>query len=367
MTSRARPTLSKAVSTLPPYVAGRRAHTALTAALASNESHYAPLPSVLESLSSSALRINRYPDSTSFELRERLADHLAVTADELAVGPGSVGVLQQIITGFCDPGDEVVFAWRSFEAYPILTALACARPVPVPLLPDENHDLDAMAAAITERTRVILLCIPNNPTGTPIASRALRAFLTRVPAEVLVVIDEAYVEYAVGPDPVDSLALYRRHPNICVLRTFSKAYGLAGLRVGYAVAAPESADGLRRAGLPFSVSDLAQQAAIASLDAAHEMALRVQGVVAERERLLASLEAQGWQVTESQANFLWLRTDDALHSELLHTFTAADVLVRSYPGDGIRGSLANPETNDRVLNILGDRTASGRRATIRER
>ncbi|WP_405730722.1 histidinol-phosphate transaminase [Streptomyces sp. NBC_01537] len=355
----ARPALGKAVAGLPPYVAGRRAQNALTAALASNESHYEPLPSVLESVRSTALLMNRYPDTASTELRQRLAEHLAVTADELAVGPGSVGVLQQIITSFCDPGDEVVFAWRSFEAYPILTALAGARPVPVPLLPDENHDLDAMAAAITGHTRVILLCTPNNPTGTPIASRALQAFLTRVPADVLVVIDEAYVEYATGPDPVDSLALYRRHPNVCVLRTFSKAYGLAGLRVGYAVAAPELADGLRRAALPFAVSALAQRAAVASLDAAHEMAERVHGVVAERERLLAALRAQGWQVPDSRANFLWLRTDAALHSELLHAFTTADTLVRSNAGDGIRVSLADAATNDRVLNILGDRTAFG--------
>jgi histidinol-phosphate aminotransferase len=348
----ASPKLGKAVAGLPRYVAGRRADNALTAALASNESHYEPLPSVLESVRTAASRLNRYPDMASTELRHRLAHHLAVTADELAVGPGSVGVLQQIITGLCDPGDEVVFAWRSFEAYPILATLAGARPVPVPLLPDERHDLDALAAAITERTRVIILCTPNNPTGTPIAATALEAFLARVPAEVLVVVDEAYVEYASGPDPVDSLALYRRHPNVCVLRTFSKAYGLAGLRVGYAVAAPELADGLRRAALPFAVSALAQRAAVASLDAVHEMHIRVKRVVAERERLLSALGAEGWAVPDSQANFIWLRTDDTLHGALLHAFISADILVRAYPGDGIRVSLADPATNDRVLDVL---------------
>lgn len=352
--------LSKAVSSIPPYVAGRRAQSALTAALASNESHYEPLPSVLESVQSAALRMNRYPDTASLELRQRLAQHLSVAHDELAVGPGSVGVLQQIITSFCDPGDEVIFAWRSFEAYPILVTLAGARPVPIPLLPDENHDLDAMAAAMTQRTRVIVLCTPNNPTGTPIASAALEAFLARIPAGVLVVIDEAYVEYVTGPDPVDSIALYRRHPNVCVLRTFSKAYGLAGLRVGYAVATPELADGLRRAGMPFAVSTLAQQAAVASLDAVHEMTVRTKGVVAERERLLSTLRTFGWELPDSQANFIWLRAGGTLHAELLHAFTAADILIRAYPDDGIRISLADPATNDRVLDVLRDHTTRPR-------
>jgi histidinol-phosphate aminotransferase len=198
------------------------------------------------------------------------------------VGPGSVGVLQQIITGLCDAGDEVIFAWRSFEAYPILVELAGARPVRIPLDEAEGHDLDAMAAAVTDRTKVILLCTPNNPTGVPISHDRIEAFLQSVPSSVLVVIDEAYVEYADAGSGPDSLALYRRYPNVCVLRTFSKAYGLAGLRVGYAVAAPAIAEGLRRTALPFAVSALAQKAAVASLDAGEEMEARVSGQAGAR-------------------------------------------------------------------------------------
>ena len=160
------------------------------------------------------------------------------------MGPGSVGVLQQIITGLCDAGDEVVFAWRSFEAYPILVELAGARPVRIPLDDAEGHDLDAMAAAVTDRTKVILLCTPNNPTGVPISHDRLEAFLQAVRSDVLVVIDEAYVEYADAGSGPDSLALYRRYPNVCILRTFSKAYGLAGLRVGYAITTAAIAEGL---------------------------------------------------------------------------------------------------------------------------
>src|SRR6478752_1973982 len=302
------PTLRAAVTGLPAYVPGRRSLGADIAALASNESHYDPLPAATAAVAEAAGRMNRYPDMAAVELRERIARHLGVTAEEVAVGPGSVGVLQQIITGLCDAGDEVVFAWRSFEAYPILVELAGARAVRIPLDGAEGHDLDAMAAAVTDRTKVILLCTPNNPTGVPISHDRLEAFLQSVPSSVLVVIDEAYVEYAdAGPD---SLALYRRYPNVCILRTFSKAYGLAGLRVGYAVAAPAIAEGLRRTALPFGVSALAQKAAIASLDAGEEMEARVSLVKQERVRMARELEAQGWKLRPSQGNFLWVRADD---------------------------------------------------------
>ena len=339
------------VAGLPGYVAGRRATSDLTAALAANESHYPPLPSVLEVVLSSAATLNRYPDPTCEDLRARLAEHLGARAEEIAVGPGSVGVLAQVLATVCDPGDEVVFAWRSFEAYPILTTLAGARPVPVPLRADEGHDLDAMAAAITPRTRAVLVCSPNNPTGVGISAVEFEDFLGKVPAGVLVVVDEAYVEYADGTGP-DSLQLRRRFPGLCVLRTFSKAYGLAGLRVGYALTSPELAEGLRRVALPFAVSALAQRAAIASLDAAEEVRDRVRAVTAERTRVSRELRAAGYAVPDSQANFVWLRADDARREELVEAFAAADVLVRGYAGDGVRITLADPATNDRVLAVL---------------
>ncbi|MET3142822.1 UNVERIFIED_ORG: histidinol-phosphate aminotransferase [Arthrobacter sp. UYEF2] len=351
------PTLRGAVSGLPPYVPGRRSAGADIAALASNESHYAPLPAAAAAVAEAAGTMNRYPDSAAVELRERLARHLGVTAGEIAVGPGSVGVLQQIITGLCDAGDEVIFAWRSFEAYPILVELAGARPVRIPLDDAEGHDLDAMAAAVTDRTKVILLCTPNNPTGVPISHERIEAFLQSVRSDILVVIDEAYVEYAEAGSGPDSLALYRQYPNVCILRTFSKAYGLAGLRVGYAVAAPAIAEGLRRTALPFSVSALAQKAAVASLDASEEMESRVSAVRLERARMAAQLEAQGWKLQPSQGNFLWIRADESLRARLVDAFDRAGILVRAYQGDGVRITVADPASNDRVLRLLAAHTA----------
>ncbi|MDT0169789.1 histidinol-phosphate transaminase [Pseudarthrobacter sp. BRE9] len=346
------PTLRGAVTGLPSYVPGRRSAGADIAALASNESHYEPLPAAVTAVAEAAGRMNRYPDMAAVELRERIAQHLGVTADEVAVGPGSVGVLQQIITGLCDAGDEVVFAWRSFEAYPILVELAGARTVRVPLDAFEGHDLEAMAAAVTDRTKVILLCTPNNPTGVPIGHERLEAFLGAVRSDVLVVIDEAYVEYADAGSGPDSLALYRRYPNVCILRTFSKAYGLAGLRVGYAVASPAIAEGLRRTALPFGVSALAQKAAIASLDAGEEMEARVSAVKQERARMGAELEAQGRKLQPSQGNFLWIRADAGLLARLVDAFDRAGIMVRAYQGDGVRITVADPASNDRVLRLL---------------
>ncbi len=346
------PTLRRAVTGLPSYVPGRRGAGVDVAALASNESHYEPLPAAISAVAEAAGKMNRYPDNVAVELRERLASHLGVTAGEVAVGPGSVGVLQQIITGLCDAGDEVIFAWRSFEAYPILVELAGARPVRILLDDAEGHDLDAMAAAVTESTKVILLCTPNNPTGVPISHERIDAFLRAVRSDILVVIDEAYVEYAEEGSGPDSLALYREYPNVCILRTFSKAYGLAGLRVGYAVAAPAIAEGLRRTALPFSVSTLAQKAAIASLDAGEEMEARVAAVKQERARMAAQLEAQGWKLQPSQGNFLWIRADDELRASLVEAFDGAGILVRAYQGDGVRVTVADAASNDRVLRLL---------------
>lgn len=351
------PSPRPAVAGLPSYIAGRRSTSADTAALASNESHEPPLPGVVEAISAQAQRANRYPDMGAVALREALAEHVGVSVDQIAVGAGSVSVLQQIIAAYCDAGDEVIFAWRSFEAYPILTAIAGAVSVPVPLLPDEGHDLGAMAAAVTDRTRAILLCSPNNPTGVPLTTEQVAGFLGQVPSDVLVVLDEAYVEYADDPDGAASLALLGAHPKLCLLRTLSKAWGLAGLRVGYAIAAPEIAEALRRTAIPFGVSAVAQAAGIAALAAADEVRIRASRVVAERQRLIAALRTAGWQTPDSAANFVWLRTTPELHAQLMAAFDAADILVRGYPGDGIRISLADPATNDRVLAVLADRPA----------
>ena len=343
-----------AVAGLPAYIAGRRATGHQVAALASNESHYPPLPKVLDAIAGAAARVTRYPDMATTALRDRIAVDAGITPNTVAVGPGSVGVLAQLLAAVCDPGDEVVFAWRSFEAYPILCQIAGDVPVRVPLTPDERHDLAAMAAAITDRTRAVLLCSPNNPTGTAIREAELVDFLDRVPVRVLVVLDEAYREF-VGSESPDAVWMLRsRYPNLCLLRTFSKAYGLAGLRVGYAIAQPDIAEGLRKTQIPFSVSSVAEAAALAALDSADEVSVRVAAIVAERPRVEAALRSFGWDVPHGAANFVWLRMDDPTRERLVAAFDAAGVMVRGYPGDGVRVTLADPASNDGVLAVLAE-------------
>ena len=350
----AAPQVRAAVAGLPAYVAGKSAQSELTAALASNESHFPPLPSVVEAMSAEAGRIHRYPTMGAVKACAAIARHHGVRPEEVAAGPGSSGVLQQIISAVCGHGDEVVFAWRSFEAYPILVAVAGAVSVRVPLLANEHHDLDAMAAAITDRTRLVILCSPNNPTGVSISADALESFLQSVPPRVLVVLDEAYIEFQRGPG-VDALDFYRRYPNLCVLRTFSKAYGLAGLRIGYAIARPDIAEGLRRTAIPFGVNRMAQAAAVASLAAGDEILERTNAVAAERTRVIEALRGCGWTVPDSQANFYWLRASDELREQLLGALGGADILARGYAVDGVRITLADPPTNDRVLAVLAGR------------
>lgn len=345
------PPLRPAVDALPSYIAGRRSSSPATAPLASNESHFAPLPAVLDAIAQAGARANRYPDMFSSTLTDRVAQWLGVAPEQLAFGPGSVGVLAQLIGALCDPGDEVVFAWRSFEAYPILCKLAGAMPVMVALTADERHDLPAMLGAITERTKVVLLCSPNNPTGASIDETELIEFLNQVPAGVLVVLDEAYREF--GPaDALNPVTLLPRYPNLCLLRTFSKAYGLAGLRVGYAVAQPQIADGLRKTQVPFSVSAVAEAAAVAALGSLDEVARRSAEVVAERQRVIAAVRDLGWTVPDSAANFFWLRADDQRRLALVEAFDAAEILVRGYPVDGVRITIADAASNDRVLAVL---------------
>ena len=271
--------LRSTLTGVPGYVPGRPAASAPGGApaykISSNENPYPPLPSVVDVVARAAQQMNRYPDMAATGLVQAIATHVGVDPDQVAVGTGSVGVLGQILAATCGEGDEVVHAWRSFEAYPILIQLSGATGVPVPLAPGGRHDLPAMAAALTDRTRLVLVCTPNNPTGPAVHAAELETFLDAVPADVLVVIDEAYVEFVRDSQAPDALAILRARPNVAVLRTFSKAYGLAGLRVGYALAGPDVAAALRKTAVPFGVSMLAQEAAIASLAAYDELAVRV--------------------------------------------------------------------------------------------
>ena len=282
-----------------------------------------------------------------------MSDRLGRPQDHLAAATGSVALVYQLLQAYCEPGDEVVYAWRSFEAYPIVVALAGAESVQVPLTADARHDLDAMAAAVTDRTRLVLVCSPNNPTGPTVREDELRNFLGKVPADVLVVLDEAYLEFTTAEDVPDAMAVLADHPNVVVLRTFSKAYGLAGLRVGYAVGHPLVAAALRKAALPFGVTDLAQEAAIASLEAYDELEVRVKELVAERERVVAALAEQGWDVPQAQGNFVWLPLgEDAL--AFAGACAEKALTVRPFAGDGVRCTVAEPEANDRLLAITAE-------------
>jgi histidinol-phosphate aminotransferase len=352
--------LRPALGGVPAYVAGRpaRAVEGLTMfKVSSNENPYPPLASVLSAISDAAGQVNRYPDMSNTGLKAAIADFHGFDADCVAVGPGSTGVLVQVIQALCDPGDEVVFAWRSFEAYPIIVKLAGAVPVMVPLTASGEHDLDAMAAAVTDRTKIVILCTPNNPTGPIITDAAARALLAAVPPHVAVVIDEAYVEFVRDPDAVASFALQAEHPNVVVTRTFSKAYGLAGLRVGYGLCHPTLAEASAKTSIPFSVNLVAQAAAVASLEASEALMERVDAVVAERERVAAGLVAQGWVLPAAQANFVYFPLGE--ESEAFDLACAgAGLVVRRYGTEGVRVTIGEPEANDRLLALTGRLTSA---------
>src|SRR5690606_18048478 len=297
--------------------------------LSSNENPYPPLPSVLDAIARGAAETNRYPDMYAGELVEALAAHTGVAAENVVVGNGSVAVLAHVLQAVVEHGDEVVFPWRSFEAYPIAVAVAGGKAVTVPVDAATGRlDLPAMAAAVTPATRVVLVCTPNNPTGPAVHADELETFLAAVPRNVLVIVDEAYLEFVRDPQAPDGVDLLRRHPNVVLLRTLSKAYGLAGLRVGYAVAAPRLAAGIRAVSTPFGVSHVAQAAALASLEAAAQAELleHVSALVAERDRVTAALRSQGWELPETHANFVWFPLAEATMDRAAEA-TAAGVLV----------------------------------------
>jgi histidinol-phosphate aminotransferase len=356
------PLLRPALEGIPAYQPGRPAAArgdAPAYKLSSNENPYPPLPSVLATVRDASAAFNRYPDMFATGLTAAIAERFDVPVDHVATGTGSVGVLQQIIQATAGTGDEVVYAWRSFEAYPIVVQISGARSVTVPLTADERHDLDAMADAVTAQTRLVLVCSPNNPTGTAVRRGELERFLDRVPGDVLVVIDEAYREFVRDPEVPAALDMYRDRPNVAVLRTFSKAYGLAGLRVGFAVAHPRVAEALRKTAVPFGVSSLAQVAAVASLGAEHELLERVSALVEERTRVQQALRDQGWTtIPESQANFVWLRLGDRT-AEFAAACDAAGVVVRPFAGEGARITVGEPEANDLVLQVAKDFVPSG--------
>ncbi|MEI8081586.1 MAG: histidinol-phosphate transaminase [Actinomycetes bacterium] len=347
------PRLRETLNGIPLYKAGQRPQPRddlETFKISSNENPYPPLPRVLDVIAEAARESNRYPDPSARELVEAISEYHDVSSDHVAVGTGAVALCYQVAHCTVDAGDEIIFPWRSFEAYPIVARVAGARAVPVPVDATGGHDLDAMASAVTDRTRLIFVCSPNNPTGTVVTQQALDEFLARIPRDVLVVLDEAYVEFNRDAAAFDGIATYSGHDNVAVLRTFSKAYGLAGLRVGYAIAPERIIGALQQTALPFGVSHIAQQAAIASLADGVQLLERVDALVAERNRVLAGLRVGGWPVWDSQANFIWLGTAERTE-EFCVTCDAAGLTVRAFPGEGVRVTVAEPAANTRFIDV----------------
>ncbi len=344
-----------ALAQLPAYAPGRTVPGAVK--LASNEMPYPPLPSVAEAIAASVASdqvsgFNRYPDNAAVTLTEALAARVGAEVSNVAVGCGSVALCQQLIQTTCDDGGEVLFPWRSFEAYPIVTKVVGAVPVTVPVAADHRLDLAALAAAVTDRTRLVFVCTPNNPTSTVVTESELTEFLDAVPERVLVAVDEAYVEFARDVTAADGIGAALSRPNVVSLRTLSKAYGLAGLRVGYAVGAAAVIGAIRKVGLPFAVNKLAQVAGVAALsDAARpELERRLEEIVTERTRVLAALREAGYEVPESQANFVWLplrerSADFARHCE------EGGVIVRPFAdmSGGVRVTIGLAAGNDAFL------------------
>jgi histidinol-phosphate aminotransferase len=329
------------------------------AKLASNESPYPPLPEVMEAVTRALGGLNRYPDPTNSALRTKLSDRYGVAAARIAVGNGSCDVLLAAGDALLEPGAEVVYAWPSFSVYPHLAAASGARAIEVPVDAEHRHDLAAMRAEITVATRMVIVCNPNNPTSTALPLAEIAAFVADVPRHVAIVLDEAYCEFSVLQDPDESIALLRRHSNLVLLRTFSKVYGLCGLRVGFALCGSEdfrtAVDQVRQ---PFFCNAAAQAAALEALSHQDEVARRVERNLAERMTLEEGLRELGIDPADSQANFVWFDLgEERDETEVIKGLAQRGILVRSGASLGRAGALrvtvGTGAENERFLEALG--------------
>ena len=352
-----------AVGALPAYKPGKAAEQAErehdiaeAIKLASNENPYPPPAVVVEAVAAACRGGNIYCDHRATAVREALAARLGLAVEQVTVGAGSVALLYQLATAYIDPGDEAVTPWISFEAYPISVQTMGGTLVRVPLTAGHAFDLDAVAAAVTERTKLVLLATPNNPTGTAVSTAAVAELAASIPDDVVVLVDEAYREFAdpaLGDPVVDLLP---RFDNVAVARTFSKAYGLASLRLGYVMAHPEVVSAIDKCLIPFNVNGLAQAAALAALEddaAAEEAQANIDAIKVERARVAAALAADGWDVPDAQANFVWMHLGDRT-DEVCIALERRGVVVRPFSGIGIRVTIGTPAQNDRFLTTLAE-------------
>ncbi|MCW3026995.1 MAG: aminotransferase class I/II-fold pyridoxal phosphate-dependent enzyme [Solirubrobacterales bacterium] len=353
---------SERIRRLPVYpAAGGYAQDAPLVRLASNESPFAPLPAVREAIQHALVNLNRYPDPSNSLLRRRLSDRYGVPASRIAIGNGSCDILLAAGEALLEPGAEVLYAWPSFSVYPHLSAASGATAVTVALDGSERHDLEAMLSEITVATRLVIVCNPNNPTSTALPLSSIAGFLAEVPSHVCVIVDEAYCEFNLLADPDASIALLERHPNLALLRTFSKVHGLCGLRVGFALcgseALPQALDQVRQ---PFFCNALAQSAALEALSHQDEVEERVARTVAERNSLAEGLRELGIGFADSQANFCWVHLgQDVDEAEIMRGLLDRGVLVRGGTALGsetpaLRVTYGLPEENERFLAALAE-------------
>jgi histidinol-phosphate aminotransferase len=358
-------TFAEKLARMPGYQAGvptGQAPEAIAAGeiaqLASNESPFPPHPKVVEAIARTATAMNRYPDPDATLLRRRLAERYETDPSRVAVGNGSCEILLAAADALCEPGAEILYAWPAFSMYPYLPALTGAREIRVPLAAGAVHDLEAMAAEVTAATQLLLICNPNNPTATHIPAAEVAAFCERIPPHVTVILDEAYIEFQVNDDPDATLDLLADFPNLVVQRTFSKCYGLAGLRVGYAIGSSAFRAAVDAVRQPFSVNALAQAAGAEAILHQDDVLLRVEGAIAERLRVEEALREMGLQTADTQANFSWVDLGDADEKAVVAGLAEREVAVRAgTPLDGpghIRVTYGAPEENDRFLAGLSE-------------
>ncbi len=331
---------------LPAYKQGLAAPTGFK--LSSNENPFDPLPGVLDAVDAATRQLHRYPNAAAPEITARLAAEWGVEPDEVIVAAGSVALLVQFALAAAGHGDEVVYSWRSFEVYPWMTVLPGATAVPVPNTPDHRHDLVAMAAAVTDRTRLAIVNSPNNPTSTVVTKAEFETFMASVPSDLLVILDEAYAEFITDETAVNGRELVGRYPNLVILRTFSKAYGLAGLRIGYGIGPAAILGAARTTIMPLSLTDHAQVAAIASLDRSAELQERVANIAARREVVWRALLEQGWDIPRPHGNFVWFPTGEHT-TEAVEVFRQNGVIARAYLPDGVRLTIGEEESVEAVL------------------
>src|ERR671915_251558 len=326
--------------------------------LASNETPFAPHPQVLEAIEAQLRTLNRYPDPEKAALRRRISERTGVPVGRIAVGNGSCELLLSAAEAMLEPGAEVVYAWPSFSIYPHLAAMSGARAVTVPLNEVGEHDLEAMAREITAATRLVIVCNPNNPSATALPPAVLDDWLAELPRHVAVIVDEAYIEFCLLQDPDCSLDLLGRHPNLVLLRTFSKVYGLCGLRVGYALGSESFRLAVDRVRQPFSVNALAQAAAAEALGHQDEVERRVEQNAIERMHVESELAERGLSTTDSQANFSWVGLGERDEDEIVDGLAARGVIVRAGRALGeegrMRGTYGTRGENNRFLAALDE-------------